>query len=417
MVATPQRTLNNVLIRKDKHRILPSSVLYGANASGKSNVIYAMTMLCWIVESGTVSHSANLMNPIMFFLELFPFIHDDNTDPISFEIEFIADSDHFIYHLSIGVEALKQNGKRHIVNETLEKVLSGEKINLFRRTKDNIVVGDNETARKILDYDDESMLQVLVDSAVQNMDGQTLFLTGGFKSTIRKPVADKVIEYFSNKVVAIDGSADMLSKDKMLVMKELDLDLYEEIFIDNELFDNIIKAADFGPQQISWRKKKKDSQGYNKLELVSRYRDNIILSDLMESAGTIKLLRFAVMLKHFIDEGGILMIDELDTAIHPEIMKSILALFGNPDVNKKGAQLVFTSHNPIFMDKDLLRRDQIIFVEKDPDTYCSTLHSLGDFGSVKVRNDQSFMRNYVKGRYGRLPYIDLESVLAHRTED
>ncbi|MCL2766602.1 MAG: ATP-binding protein, partial [Peptococcaceae bacterium] len=66
---------------------------------------------------------------------------------------------------------------------------------------------------------------------------------------------------------------------------------------------------------------------------------------------------------------------------------------------------------------DLLRRDQIFFTEKDLDTYISTMHSLSDFGSVSVRNDQSFMRNYFKGRYGRLPYIDFETVLALDLED
>ena len=129
------------------------------------------------------------------------------------------------------------------------------------------------------------------------------------------------------------------------------------------------------------------------------------------------MLGFSLLLRHFIAVGGLLMIDEMDQAIHPEIMKGIIALFGNPDVNKNGAQLIFTSHNPIFMDHDLLRRDQILFCERDIDTYVSALHSLGDFGSVSVRNDQSFMRNYFKGRYGRLPYIDLEAILARGMED
>jgi hypothetical protein len=68
------------------------------------------------------------------------------------------------------------------------------------------------------------------------------------------------------------------------------------------------------------------------------------------------------------------------------------------------------------MDRALLRRDQILFTEKDPDTYESSLYSLGDFGSVSVRNDQDFIKNYFKGRYGRLPYIDLESILTNAME-
>jgi AAA15 family ATPase/GTPase len=151
--------------------------------------------------------------------------------------------------------------------------------------------------------------------------------------------------------------------------------------------------------------------------MISQYRNENIPSELMESKGTIRLLQFSFLLKTIIKNGTLLIADELDNAIHPEIMKSIISLFNNPEINKNGAQLVFTTHNPIYMDYDLLRRDQILFAEKDPDTYESTLYSLGDFGSVSVRNDQSFMRNYFKGRYGRLPYVDIEAVLSHGMEN
>jgi AAA15 family ATPase/GTPase len=413
MLATQQRALNDVLIRKGRHRILPSAVLYGANASGKSNVLLAMLTFRAIVASGSVSSSAS---QAMSSLELFPFVHDNNADPIFFEAEFITGLDHFIYSLAVSVESLKQNGKRCILEEKLQKVFPSGATVLFHRTKNDIEVGSNEKALKILDYgDNPEYLRGLVSSVVQNMDEQTLFLTGGFRSTIRKAVADKVIEYFSNKVLTVTKITDVLFGD--VEFAEEDYMPIGEPIVFEEMFDRIIKAADFGPQQIGWRKKKNDKQGVSRLEMVSKYRDSIIPSDLMESVGTIRFLHFSIVLQLFLSEGGLLMIDEMDNAIHPEIMKGIISLYGNPEANKKGAQLIFTSHNPIFMDHDLLRRDQILFAERDPVNYESALRSLGDFGSVNVRNDQSFMRNYFKGRYGSLPYIDLESVLSRGMGD
>jgi len=81
-------------------------------------------------------------------------------------------------------------------------------------------------------------------------------------------------------------------------------------------------------------------------------------------------------------------LDEFDAAIHPELVKGIIALFNDQSINKKGAQLIFTTHNPIYLSNKIFRRDQIIFVEKDKDTFESTIYSLADFGSADVRNDQ-----------------------------
>ena len=412
MIATTQRTLNDVLIRKGKHRILPSAVLYGANASGKSNVILAMLALRTIVKNGSIAHTAN---KIISSMELFPFVHDNNADPITFEIEFIEGEDQFIYRLSIDVEPLKKNGKRRILEECLNLVLPKRSVMLFHRTEHDIFVGNDSYALNMLQHQDTKALQNLVGSIIKNMDEEALFLTGGFKSTISKAVADKVIDHISEKILSVMDLSDMLL-DSTIIATD-DPVIASGSVIQEKLFDAIVSAADFGPQQIFLRAKENNDQGIKELKMISQYRKTTIPSELMESAGTIKLLRFSLLLRQFIAQGGLLMIDEMDNAIHPEIMKAIIALFGNPEVNKNGAQLIFTTHNPIFMDHDLLRRDQILFTERDPDTYESTLHSLGDFGSISVRNDQSFMRNYFKGRYGRLPYIDLEAVLTHVMED
>ncbi|MCL2426313.1 MAG: ATP-binding protein [Oscillospiraceae bacterium] len=414
MLATTQRTLNNVLIRKGKHRILPSAVLYGANASGKTNIVLAMQTMQAIVRTGSLDRASNAA---VSSLELFPFIHDNNISPMSFGVEFIKGENQFRYKLSICVESLNQTGKRTVFEEKLELILMREDVLLFHRTTDNIVVGADKKALEILKHDNPEELLGLVNSIVRNMDNETLFLTGGFKSTICKEIADVVIDFISDKIMPIMHLPDIAYDNKILIPIE---NLPADHFLPGiELFDAIVKAADFGPQQIGLRINESDTgkHGLHELEMISKYREFFVPSDLMESAGTIRLLHFSLFLKSFFSHGGTLFIDEMDNAIHPEITKSIIALFGNPEFNKNGAQLIFTTHNPIFMDRDLLRRDQIIFVERDADSYISTLHSLAEFGSVNVRNDQSFMRNYFKGRYGKLPYLDLETILSQGLEN
>ncbi|MCL2766663.1 MAG: ATP-binding protein [Peptococcaceae bacterium] len=400
MLATTQRTLNDVLIRKGKHRILPSAVLYGANASGKSSVILAMQTFRTIVLSGSISNDKSVKQ----YLELYPFLHDDNTDPIIFEIEFIDGGHRFVYGFTVSVEPLKRNGKRCILEEHLDLFISKTPIKLFHRSKDNITIGRDKYPLKLLEYKDDSELAKLVNTMVNNIDEEVLFLTSGFKSTISKTVSDRIIGYISEKVHPIMNLSDELHNTDNTAV------------INDKFYEAIIKAADFGPQQIKWRLAEKEENKYSK-RLVSSYRGVNIRSEFIESVGTIRLLHFADKLKQCFSEGSVLLIDEMDNAIHPEIIKGIIALFSNPEANKNGAQIVFTSHNPVYMDHDLLRRDQILFTEKDLDTYISTIHSLGDFGSVSVRNDQSLMRNYFKGRYGRLPYIDFETVLALGLED
>ena len=401
------------LKRKDKHRILPSAVLYGPNASGKSNVILALLTLQGIVDAGTVSARKS---KVMSSLELFPFVHDGNKDPIAFEIEFVEGNEQFIYRLSIEVEPLKLNGKRCIVDEKLDLVLPKATATVFHRTKTGITVGNNRFMLGYLEKKNAVALQELVNNVIHNIDEEALFLTGGFRSTIRKAVADKVIGYITKKILPIVNLSEVFLDSAVILSNERLQSGSNMISV--QWFDDIIKAADFGPQKIGWREKDNDTgkQDLHELEMVSIYLGSLIPSNLMESAGTVRLLRFSILLREFMLNGGILLIDEMDNAIHPEITKAIIAMFGNQTMNKNGAQLVFTTHNPVYMDRELLRRDQILFTERDPDSFESTLHSLGDFGSVNVRNDQSFMRNYFKGRYGRLPYVDLETILTKGME-
>jgi AAA15 family ATPase/GTPase len=186
-------------------------------------------------------------------------------------------------------------------------------------------------------------------------------------------------------------------------------------FLDwNDVLEGFVKRADFGPQDIAFRPNKTESNDTS-MELISvyHYKDKHVMipAELMESRGTLKLLDFALPFNGLVKAGGVFILDEFDAAIHPEMIKGILALFNDRELNQAGAQLIFTTHNPIYLNNQIFRRDQIRFVEKDSDTYESILYSLADFGSEEVRNDHNYLINYFKGNYGALPFIDFSTLL------
>jgi len=122
-----------------------------------------------------------------------------------------------------------------------------------------------------------------------------------------------------------------------------------------------------------------------------------------ESMGTQMLLALAAPLYEAVEKGAVLAIDELDQSLHPMLVKAILDLIHNPIANRKGAQLIFTTHQPLFLDQTLIRRDQVWFAEKDA-TGATSLFPLTDFKARKGRYE-SILKGYLSGRYGAVPIL------------
>ena len=229
-----------------------------------------------------------------------------------------------------------------------------------------------------------------------------------------------VLDFFREKLLVVSDFTLMKTN---LTFSLEDLP-NKDYFVWNKILDGFVKKADFGPQGIAYKSIKSDDKESSNMELVSiyEYHDETIVipAELMESRGTIKLIDFAIPFEKLFHSGGVFILDEFDAAIHPELVKGILALFNDSDMNKAGAQLIFTTHNPIYLNNKIFRRDQILFVEKDTDSYESVIYSLADFGSEEVRNDHNYLINYFKGNYGALPFIDFSKLLvkdSHEEED
>ena len=414
MVAGRQTTLNENLIRAHELRIVPSAVIYGANASGKSNIIMSMEVMRDIVISGSLE--ANLPN--LKNLELYPFAYQKSQKPMKFEIDFISFGTRIQFGFEVEVDTFKK-GSRKIVSEFLTHIdKSEQKTAIYSRSRDKINIYKTKKALSIIQFDEKLLMQ-FEDKINENIDESELFLSRAFKSTISNELADIVINFFKEELIVV---SDFTLKKTNLTFS-IDDNSNKDFLAWNRILEGFVKNADFGPQGIAFKSIKSDNKDTSSMELVSIYthedRKVIIPAELMESRGTLKLVDFAIPFEKLFKSGGVFVLDEFDAAIHPELIKGILALFNDSEINKDGAQLVFTTHNPIYLNNRIFRRDQIRFVEKDQDSFESAIYTLADFGSEEVRNDHNYLINYFKGNYGALPFIDFSSLLSddRRKED
>lgn len=406
MVAGSQRTLNENLIRKVGLRILPSVVIYGANASGKSNLILSLAVMKEIVLAGTLESSS----PDLSNLELYPFAHNGEQEPIGFELEFFYKGYHVLYGFKISCDSLKK-GCRKIEEEWFSVFEgNGKKIDIFKRNSEGIHLSIEKKALSFINQK-KRLVKDLEDIINANLDEADLFLSRAFKSTVSHDLAEVVIDFFKEKLVVVSDFT-LKKATVSFMIKELP---ERDYFAWNKLIDGFVQNADFGPQSIAFKVVESEEDESSKAELMSFYKQkgkNIAIpSELMESRGTLKLIDFAIPFAKLFSSGGVFVLDEFDSAIHPELIRGIISLFNNQEINKAGAQLIFTTHNPIYLSNKMFRRDQVLFIEKDPQKYESVLYSLADFGSEEVRNDHNYLLNYFKGNYGALPYVDFSKLI------
>lgn len=405
MEAGRQTSLKDSLIKNKGLKLIPSSVIYGANASGKSNIIMALSVMKEIILTGNLNADIPQLNN----LELYPFLHDAEERPINFEIDFIYKGERICYSFEVALSKIKRKNRK-IVSEKLSLFESGCQLNIFTRDASGVHITKNKKNLKILEFK-EKLLSEFEKKINENIDATELFLTRAFKSTISNKLADIVLDFFNDALTVV---SDFTLK-KVNLLFTLKEESKKDFLLWNKILDGFVKSADFGPQDIAFIPDRTENEDNSKMKMVSIYkfgdRNFAIPAEFMESRGTLKLIDFAIPFENMFKSGGVFVLDEFDSAIHPELVKGILAIFNNSEINKSGAQLIFTTHNPIYLNNKIFRRDQIRFVEKDKDSYESILYSLADFGSETVRNDHNYLINYFKGNYGALPFIDFSTLL------
>lgn len=212
-----------------------------------------------------------------------------------------------------------------------------------------------------------------------------------------------ILNWFENKFMVIYRSDSLKAMRKFADPKD------NTVYVDKTL---TLAAKEFGITA--------NALGYRidgeRAELCSIVDDHgqkaAIPAELFESYGTLRFVNEFPLIIRALLNGATLVMDEFDASIHPMALMNIISIFHNDEINKKHSQLIFNTHNPIFLDASLFRRDEIKFVERDETTNCSVHYALSDFKTANgVRKGEAYMNNYFVNRYGAIKDVDFSSIL------
>lgn len=376
---------------------LCSAIIYGPNASGKTNIISAMDVFKEIVLKGNIRNSDELRSPNISEgkLELIPNNLNRYPKPTKFYIRFVEGELLVEYELKIDLGLfLDRNYQRKIEFESL-------RINdktIYERT-DRIEFFNLKSIEKYLITEFRENEDSAKAIARNNLNETELFLTNGFKMMFSSKIVSFILEWFEEKFIVIYRA------DAAEIKSKLDNTEGGKIFI-NRTTNDAAKLFGINSNALGYVVPEDGREP----QLCSIFKDNgvAIPAKHFESYGTVRFINIFPLILKALVEGSALVMDEFDANIHPMALMNIINIF-HDDINKKNAQLIFNTHNPIFLNANIVRRDEIKFVERDDETHLSAHYSLSDFktsGSNGVRKADDYLKHYFLGRYGAVKDID-----------
>lgn len=382
MLANASKGLDdNYVILNDK-KILKTAAIYGANASGKSNLFKILNNVIFMLKSSN-NRDINAKLPII------PFKFDKETinKQSEFEIKFITDNIRYVYGFIAD--------KNKIYEEYLYYYPNGKETKIFDRTN----IDEYTYSQK-----DKRILKEIETKNIPNKFFLATATTWNYEKT--KPaylfLTTCIGTYFNIEEFKNTAFNAYITKGKEL--KEFALDFLEKadfniedfevskVDIPNELLTNI---PDF------LKKDMKDNPKAFKVLFKHKGNSNYLNFN-EESLGTQMIFAFIPFIEDTLNNNKILIIDELDKSLHPFLVHYIVEIFNDRDINKNGSQLIFNTQDTNLLDLNILRRDQIWFTENNNDNGESELYSLSDFS---VRKQENIEKGYILGRYGAVPFI------------
>ncbi|MCZ8067784.1 MULTISPECIES: AAA family ATPase [unclassified Microcystis] len=392
---------NNVFKVNQQFSLLKSAAIYGANASGKSNLILAFNFM-----RRFVMNSAKLQITDKIDVEPFRLSTETVDKPSFFEVVFQLKNKTYRYGFEVT--------QKRVVSEWLFCTPRSRETKIFNRQDDKIEYSKN--------IEQGNILRGLTKK-------NTLFLS--LAAQFNNSLAVEIVSWFSHlgvvswlnveflKEITLEYLSDRqdLIDDVTKLIKKLDLSIdnleieSRKISLDSLLQDlpdvvrNIISdsSGEIKSATIKTYHPKYDSTG-KMIELEIFGMDN------HESDGTKKILALSAPILDTLQRGEVLVIDELDARLHPLMTRSIIELFNSQKTNPKNAQLIFTTHDINLLSHKFLRRDQIWFTEKNHQG-ATDLYSLVEFADI---NNNTFDKDYIQGRYGAIPFIgDLSTIIGN----
>ncbi|MCY9692278.1 AAA family ATPase [Paenibacillus alginolyticus] len=412
MVADKNRELAETnLFKQGSMTLLKTAAIFGANASGKTNFIESINFL------------SQLMKPKTDVTELFSEIPNFKLDassihkPISYEITFFLGNQRHRY----GIELDKEG----ICSEWLYFVPKRQEACYFERERNEITnTGSYFEERKALDYikpdSHRPFLFTLGQDSVKQFEWAKRILRYLRFYIKSSSIPDSVYYNMIREELLEDNNNKTISKEDIVsILRSADTGIKDISFIkeirspeEKEMLNNIMNILRASSEKTIEDEKYETVMHHNKFDdnnsLIGEERFPLE----SESRGTVKLYALQYPILQVLKKGGILLIDEIESSLHPLLCEKIISLFNSKDTNPKNAQLIFTTHNTLLMHPKLLRRDQILFTEKN-NYGASTMYSLYDI-DLKVRNNFNYLNNYLSGRFGAIPYL---SSFGFSTED
>lgn len=390
LVASNDKQLKGNTFQADNLTLLKSVAIYGANAAGKSNIVKIMEAIkVMVLQSATIQRGIEF--PLMPFL-----LGEDKEKPSEFEISFMAENVKYRY----GFAATRKK----ILEEWLFAYPNGRMQQWFLRSYD----------KKNDKYQYEFGSKFLGEKKLweNSTRENALFLSTAIQLNSKqlRPVFDWFLGKFNmSSINGFDNALDITleafnenPKEILKYLKVADLDIeYLKVEEKDIGFEQL-------PLKFSDRLKalmKKSNQKPKQVEIKTTHLNQqgqpIEFNMQLESDGTQKFFKFSGPIFHTLKQGNTLIIDELHNSLHPLMTKFIINLFHNDKINKNNAQLIFTTHETSILDKDIFRKDQIYFCEKQ--NKATKLYAMSDFKGLRENID--FEKSYLLGRFGALPNL------------
>lgn len=402
-------------------KVLSSSVIYGPNAAGKTNIIGAMDVLRAIVLRGNIRNAEEKTspNPAASTLELIPNNKQTEPKPVCFDIEFYEedpDGNKFIIHYGLQLALgsfLEAEYPRKILLEVLD--VNGERV--FERTN-NLNIKNLKVIEKYLSDAAAQNKESVGKIAENSLNPEELFLTNGFKLIFSPNLTKLMLDWFTNKFMVICHA------DSMQLIKRFADPQKKTVYVEKTT-DKAAKLFGINSNAVGYviNEDETEAKLYSTFHDAKNHKAAAVAADIFESYGTIRFINMFPLVIKAMQTGGTLVVDEFDASIHPMALMSIINVFHNDDVNVHHAQLIFNTHNPIFLNSNLFRRDEIKFVERDDNSHESVLYALSDFGTTGdkgVRKHEDYMSKYFISQYGAIKDIDFtpifEEILSHENE-
>lgn len=399
MIAGPLKDHADTLVHNEAipESILPAAAVYGANASGKTNVLLALQFMARAVKFSHTRWQPDERIPRE------PFASEPDRDrPSEFIVDVLVGGVRYQYGFFVS--------DTEVLEEWLHAYPKGKRQAWFNRrvgkpmSFSEKMVGENRAIEGLMRPN-----SLFLSTAAQNNHLALSPVYGWFSRFLKFVLHDRTgWKHSSEKLCADSQYKDYVVR--MMTFADLGiagLRVSEETMPEETKRIVSVLLATLKSESKSGKQFSELNESRKQIQLIHRLGgDAVPFEPNQESAGTIAYLTLIGPTISAIQAGGVVCVDELDASLHPLLATQLIRLFGDRSLNHKGAQLVFNTHDTNLLNGGVLRRDQIWFAEKKQDG-SSQIYPLTDF---KPRKEENLANGYLQGRYGAIPFLNAQSL-------